>query len=252
MLATGDKAVLPHVAVCVDEARNYDRKVLQGIADYAETVGRWSIMSAGPRLCPPGRRPSISGAATAPVRTCLPIASWRSTPRPGSANGTSNSCITIFGTAICLLPRCCAVFAVTAQSFPPSRRSPSRGMCGCFIARPANRSSPGAKNPRHARCWRAKPPGRPSRCLRPEPFSRQRFTEDEVTDRTPAAREAVLARLRVATLLRTGRSRPAEHRRTPPSVGPAPSGPRPLARARGLPRLAGPRPGSPSDLPSGP
>jgi LacI family transcriptional regulator len=34
---------LPQVAVCVDKARNYGRKVLQGIADYAETVGRWSL-----------------------------------------------------------------------------------------------------------------------------------------------------------------------------------------------------------------
>jgi LacI family transcriptional regulator len=33
----------PHVAVCVDKARAYGRKVLQGIADYTETVGRWSL-----------------------------------------------------------------------------------------------------------------------------------------------------------------------------------------------------------------
>ena len=32
--------------------------------------------------------------------------------------------------------------------------------------------------------------------LKPAPFARQRFTEDEVTDRTPAAHEAVLRRLR--------------------------------------------------------
>lgn len=35
--------------------------------------------------------------------------------------------------------------------------------------------------------------------LAPEPFARQRFTEAEVTDRTPAAREAVLKRLREVT-----------------------------------------------------
>ncbi|MCB1121359.1 MAG: DNA-binding transcriptional regulator [Verrucomicrobiae bacterium] len=34
---------LPQVAVCVDKARNYGRKVLQGIADYTDTVGRWSL-----------------------------------------------------------------------------------------------------------------------------------------------------------------------------------------------------------------
>ncbi len=34
--------------------------------------------------------------------------------------------------------------------------------------------------------------------LKPEPFARQRFTEDEVTNRTPAAHDAVLARLRAA------------------------------------------------------
>jgi len=34
--------------------------------------------------------------------------------------------------------------------------------------------------------------------LKPEPFARQRFTEDEVTNRTPAAHDAVLARLRGA------------------------------------------------------
>jgi LacI family transcriptional regulator len=39
----GHQAPLPHVAVCVDKARNYGRKVLQGIADYAETVGQWSL-----------------------------------------------------------------------------------------------------------------------------------------------------------------------------------------------------------------
>lgn len=43
MPAKGDAAVLPQIAVCVDKARNYGRKVLQGIADYAETVGRWSL-----------------------------------------------------------------------------------------------------------------------------------------------------------------------------------------------------------------
>ncbi|MDP3069987.1 MAG: DNA-binding transcriptional regulator [Opitutaceae bacterium] len=43
MPAKGDAVVLPQVAVCVDKARNYGRKVLQGIADYAETVGRWSL-----------------------------------------------------------------------------------------------------------------------------------------------------------------------------------------------------------------
>lgn len=36
-------AVLPQVAVCIDKSRTYGRKVLQGIADYAETVGRWSL-----------------------------------------------------------------------------------------------------------------------------------------------------------------------------------------------------------------
>ena len=35
--------------------------------------------------------------------------------------------------------------------------------------------------------------------LKPAPFARQQFTEQEVTSRTPAAREAVLARLRQAT-----------------------------------------------------
>jgi len=34
--------------------------------------------------------------------------------------------------------------------------------------------------------------------LKPEPFARQRFTEEEVTNRTPAAHDAVLARLRAA------------------------------------------------------
>lgn len=34
--------------------------------------------------------------------------------------------------------------------------------------------------------------------LKPEPFARQQFTEEEVTNRTPAAHEAVLARLRAA------------------------------------------------------
>ncbi len=43
MSAKNDNARLPHVAVCVDKARAYGRKVLQGIADYAETVGRWSL-----------------------------------------------------------------------------------------------------------------------------------------------------------------------------------------------------------------
>lgn len=43
MPANDDKTVLPQVAVCVDKARNYGRKVLLGIADYAETVGRWSL-----------------------------------------------------------------------------------------------------------------------------------------------------------------------------------------------------------------
>jgi LacI family transcriptional regulator len=39
-----DQEVLPQVAVCVDKSRKYGRKVLQGIADYAETVGRWSLI----------------------------------------------------------------------------------------------------------------------------------------------------------------------------------------------------------------
>lgn len=43
MLARSDNPSLPQVAVCVDKARTYGRKVLQGIADYAETVGGWSL-----------------------------------------------------------------------------------------------------------------------------------------------------------------------------------------------------------------
>ena len=43
MPAQRDDAGLPQVAVCVDKSRNYGRKVLQGLADYAETVGRWSL-----------------------------------------------------------------------------------------------------------------------------------------------------------------------------------------------------------------
>jgi LacI family transcriptional regulator len=39
-----EKEVLPQVAVCVDKSRKYGRKVLQGIADYAETVGQWSLI----------------------------------------------------------------------------------------------------------------------------------------------------------------------------------------------------------------
>lgn len=33
----------PHVAVCVDKARGYGRGVLQGIADYIEAFGPWSL-----------------------------------------------------------------------------------------------------------------------------------------------------------------------------------------------------------------
>ncbi len=43
MLDQRENAGLPQVAVCVDKSRTYGRKVLQGIADYAETVGRWSL-----------------------------------------------------------------------------------------------------------------------------------------------------------------------------------------------------------------
>lgn len=39
----GTAAALPQIAVCVDKARSYGRKVLQGIADYADTVARWSL-----------------------------------------------------------------------------------------------------------------------------------------------------------------------------------------------------------------
>ena len=38
-----EKPVLPHVAVCVDKGRGYGRRVLQGIADYTEPGGRWSL-----------------------------------------------------------------------------------------------------------------------------------------------------------------------------------------------------------------
>ena len=43
MPAPRNNPVVPQVAVCIDKSRNYGRKVLQGIADYAETVGRWSL-----------------------------------------------------------------------------------------------------------------------------------------------------------------------------------------------------------------
>jgi LacI family transcriptional regulator len=33
----------PHVAVCVDTSRSYGRGLLRGIADYVETIGRWSL-----------------------------------------------------------------------------------------------------------------------------------------------------------------------------------------------------------------
>lgn len=34
---------LPQVAVCVDKSRNYGRKILQGVADYTEVAGPWSL-----------------------------------------------------------------------------------------------------------------------------------------------------------------------------------------------------------------
>lgn len=42
-LKDGHRTGFPHVAVCVDKARAYGRKVLQGIADYTETERRWSL-----------------------------------------------------------------------------------------------------------------------------------------------------------------------------------------------------------------
>src|SRR5690349_6025206 len=33
----------PHVAVCVDKSRAYGRGVLQGVADYIELYGPWSL-----------------------------------------------------------------------------------------------------------------------------------------------------------------------------------------------------------------
>lgn len=37
-------SALPLVAVCLDKSRSYGRGVLQGIADFAEKVGRWSLV----------------------------------------------------------------------------------------------------------------------------------------------------------------------------------------------------------------
>ena len=78
-----------------------------------------------------------------------------------------------------------------------SHRPSSRASCSSSTARPASRCS----RSRSVRCprpiSRAKPRGRrsPSHCRRRR-LRRQRLTEADLTNRTPAAHEAVLARLR--------------------------------------------------------
>ena len=43
MRRTAARPRTPHVAVCVDTSRSYGRGLLRGIADYVETIGRWSL-----------------------------------------------------------------------------------------------------------------------------------------------------------------------------------------------------------------
>ncbi len=43
MRRTAARPRTPHVAVCVDTSRAYGRGLLRGIADYVETIGRWSL-----------------------------------------------------------------------------------------------------------------------------------------------------------------------------------------------------------------
>ena len=65
-----------------------------------------SIRRAGWCSCRPAARPSTSGAATVTARTCSPTACWCSTPPPANGAGTTSSCTTTCGIAICRRRQC--------------------------------------------------------------------------------------------------------------------------------------------------
>ena len=163
-------------------------------------ANNWAGMSVdherGLVFVPPARPPPTSTAATAWAPTSSPTPCSPSTRRPASGSGISRRCTTTSGTATSRRPPTCCPSSRTAggaTSWPRSQVGPR------LRVRPRDRRADpphrGTAVPAlgHSRRGRLATQPLP---VRPPPFTRQRMTEDEVTDISPEAHRYVLDRLR--------------------------------------------------------